>query len=125
MGVLFSLLDLGILCFNQGSMPWKTMKPLGIVFLIGFILLFVGMCSSVTVVFINVLVFILGVLKNLEESKKRSFRSFKLWFVNYYSFNYSSIFYANLSFVYRGLLFITVGVTVFTTKYVMLKRRKI
>lgn len=123
-GALFSLLALAILYVNQEEKSLKTIKPFGIVFLIVFVLFFIGIHSSITVVCINILVFALGVLKILEGSKKDHFGILNYGLLIITTLIIARFFDTDLSFVFRGLLFITVGIAFFTTNYVMLKKRK-
>jgi len=123
-GALFSLLALAIFYLNQHEKSWKTMKPIGLVFVIVFLLYFIGMRSSIAVVCINLLIFMLGVVKILDGAKKDHLGILNYGLLIITTLIIARFFDSDLSFVFRGLLFVIVGVSFFTANYLMLKKRK-
>jgi len=85
---------------------------------------FLGQVSIIAVVLINVLVFVIGIFKIIEGVKKDH-----LGIVNYGLLIITALivcrfFDTDLSFIFRGILFVLVGVGFFLTNYRMLKKRK-
>ena len=85
---------------------------------------FLGQVSIIAVVLINVLVFMIGIFKIIEGVKKDH-----LGIVNYGLLIITALivcrfFDTDLSFIFRGILFVLVGVGFFLTNYRMLKKRK-
>lgn len=85
---------------------------------------FLGQVSIISVVLINVLVFMIGIFKIMEGVKKDH-----LGIVNYGLLIITALivcrfFDTDLSFIFRGILFVLVGVGFFMTNYRMLKKRK-
>ena len=99
-------------------------SPTDFVFAFFIPIFFLGQVSIIAVVLINVLVFVIGILKIIEGVKKDH-----LGIVNYGLIIITALivcrfFDTDLSFIFRGILFVLVGVGFFLTNYRMLKKRK-
>jgi len=117
--VILTLLAGMLLFFQQ-----EKINPTDFVFALFVPIFFLGQVSIISVVLINVLVFVIGIFKVMEGVKKDH-----LGIVNYGLLIITTLivcrfFDTNLSFIFRGILFVLVGVGFFLTNYRMLKKRK-
>ena len=117
--VILTLLAGALFFFQQ-----VKINPTDFVFAFFIPIFFLGQVSIIAVVLINVLVFVIGIFKVMEGVKKDH-----LGIVNYGLLIITALilcrfFDADLSFIFRGILFVLVGVGFFMTNYRMLKKRK-
>jgi uncharacterized membrane protein len=117
--VILTLLAGALFFFQQ-----VKINPTDFVFAFFIPIFFLGQVSIIAVVLINVLVFVIGIFKVIEGVKKDH-----LGIVNYGLLIITALilcrfFDADLSFIFRGILFVLVGVGFFLTNYRMLKKRK-
>jgi len=117
--VILTLLA-GVLFFFQQV----KINPTDFVFALFVPIFFLGQVSILSLVLINVLVFVIGIFKIIEGVKKNH-----LGIVNYGLLIITALivcrfFDTDLSFIFRGILFVLVGVGFFLTNYRMLKKRK-
>jgi len=117
--VILTLLA-GVLLFTQQ----EKIDPIEYVFAFFIPIFFLGRVSIIALVLINVLVFVIGIFKVIEGVKKDH-----LGIVNYGLLIITVLiicrfFDTDLSFIFRGILFVLVGVGFFLTNYRMLKKRK-
>lgn len=108
---------------------WKSkdlnrIKPVEFVFLFFIIIFVIGLYSSVSVLLINLLVFVIGVLtiKKGADSNHLGILNYGLLIIT--ALVLCRFFDTDLSFVLRGILFIAVGIGFFLVNYWMLKKRK-
>jgi uncharacterized membrane protein len=125
--VLVNILTLSALILLYFQWKGKTIKeinPIGGLF-IAFILIFlIGMYSQLAVILVNILLFAIGILtiRNGVKSNHLGVLNYGLLVVT--ALVISRFFDSDLSFVFRGILFIGVGVGFFVVNYQMLKKRK-
>jgi len=117
--VILTLLAGALFFFQQ-----VKINPTDFVFAFFIPIFFLGQVSIIAVVLINVLVFVIGIFKVMEGVKKDH-----LGIVNYGLLIITALilcrfFDADLSFIFRGILFVLIGVGFFLTNYRMLKKRK-
>ena len=122
---LFVTLLAGVLLFLQlKKQSFRDVQPIAPVFLLFFIIFFIGMYSPLAAILINLLVFGIGVLTIRKGGNENH-----LGILNYGLLIISALvvcrfFDTDLSFVWRGILFVAVGVGFFMTNYWMLQKRK-
>ncbi len=99
-------------------------KPISVVFVVFIITFFIGLASPVAVVIINILLLALGILTIIDGAKQDHLGILNFGLLIITALVVCRFFDTNLSFVIRGLLFISVGFGFFMTNYCMLKKRK-
>ena len=99
-------------------------KPISLVFVIFILTFIIGLSSPVAVVIINILVFALGILTIIDGAKQDHLGILNFGLLIVTALVICRFFDTDLSFVIRGLLFISVGFGFFMTNYWMLKKRK-
>jgi uncharacterized membrane protein len=102
----------------------KEINPIGAIF-IGFVLVYLlGIKFPIAVVLDNLLLFALGVFTIRNGIKRNHLGILNYGLLIITALVISRFFDSDLSFVSRGLLFISVGVGFFVVNYQMLKKRK-
>lgn len=119
-----SLLAAGLFFFQSKSRQFKRTQPIEPVFILFILFFIIGSTSPFVIVLVNVLILIIGVLIIREGA-----RSNHLGILNYGLLIIGALvlcrfFDANIHFVIRGILFISVGIGFFFINYRMLKKRK-
>jgi hypothetical protein len=115
-GVLFYL--------QQKSKAMMDIKPLATVFILFIGVFFLGLTSTIAVVLINILVFAIGILTIKDGAKQDNLGILNFGLLIITALVVSRFFDKDLSFVIRGLLFVSVGIGFFVTNYWLLKKRK-
>ncbi len=121
--VILTILASILLFYQMKGKNIKNLKPISIVFVLFIITFFIGMTSSISVILINVIVFAIGVLTIREGAEQNHLGILNYGLLIITSLIICRFFDIDLSFVLRGLMFITVGVGFFVANYWMLKRR--
>jgi len=122
---VISLLNFGILYFQQKNKASKEIEPIALVSILFIITFIIGLVSPVSVVFINLFVFAIGLLTILDGAKKDHLGVLNFGLLIIMVLAVCRFFDTDLSFIIRGLLFVSVGIGFFATNYWMLKKRKI
>lgn len=122
--VLF-LITLGVLLYSNSKKWIKKTNLYHYVFFIFTIIFFIGLSGSILpVVLINIIILVLGVIAIKIGADKMHFRILNYGLLIITTLIICRFFDTNMSFVIRGLLFVSVGVGFFLTNYMMLKRQK-
>ncbi len=121
---ILSLLAIGSLYLNQKDKSLNTIKPLSIIFILFIVAFILGLSSPIAVLFINIYVFAVGILTIREGAQKNHLGILNYGLLVITAFVICRFFDTDLSFIVRGIMFITVGVGFFSTNYWMLKKRK-
>jgi len=121
---VLSLLGFGILYFQQKNKVSKEIEPIALVPILFIITFIIGLYSSVSVVFINLFVFAIGLLTIFDGAKKDHLGVLNYGLLIIMVLAICRFFDTDLSFIIRGLLFVSVGIGFFATNYWMLKKRK-
>lgn len=121
---LLSLLAVGLVYLRQKDKPLSTLKPLAVSFLIFISIFLVGTYSYTAVVLVNLWVFAMGILTIREGAQKDHLGILNYGLLIITVLIICRFFDTDLSFVFRGLLFVSVGVGFFATNYWMIKKRK-
>jgi uncharacterized membrane protein len=125
--VLFLCVVSIILLSYSYSKKWFTrFDPFQIVFLIFTLVFFIGLASSIVpIIIINALLLFLGVFSVKEGISHLSFGTLNYGLLIISALILCRFFDTNMSFVIRGLLFVSVGLGFFFTNYIIIKRQKI
>ena len=124
LATILSLIAIGLLINNLRKHSIRETKPITFVFLIFIGLFILGMNSSSVVVLINLLLFGIGVLTIREGAKINNLGVLNYGLLIIAAMVTARFFDTQLSFVIRGLLFISVGAGFFLVNYWMLQKRK-
>lgn len=123
-GLLF-LITLGILIYSYSKKWVKSFNLFQYVFIIFTIIFFAGISGSfISIVLINLLILALGIITIKIGTDKFHFGILNYGLLIITTLIVCRFFDTNMSFVVRGLLFVSVGVGFFLTNYMMLKKQK-
>lgn len=98
--------------------------PLEIVFIIFIGIFIIGIYSTIAVVLINILIFIIGLLTMRNGVKVNRLGILNFGLIIIMTLVICRFFDTDLSFILRGFLFLLVGVGFFVANLIMLKKRK-
>ena len=119
-----TVLAILLLYLQQKTKRFLSIKPISLVFIF-FIFAFIsGLSSSIAMVLINLYVFAIGIFTIGEGAKKDHLGILNFGLLIITALVTCRFFDESLSFVIRGVLFVSVGLGFFATNYVMLKKRK-
>ena len=121
---IISLLGFGILYSQQKNKPSKEIEPIALVSILFIITFIIGLASPVSVVLINLFVFAIGLLTILDGAKKDHLGILNYGLLIIVVLAVCRFFDTDLSFIIRGILFVSVGIGFFATNYWMIKKRK-
>jgi hypothetical protein len=122
---ILSLLAGGLFYLHQRNRAFRDIKPLAPVF-ISFIIIFIlGLSSPIAVVLINLLIFAIGILTIRNGAKQDHLGILNYGLLVITALVICRFFDTDLSFVIRGVLFVSVGAGFFAANYWMLKKRKV
>jgi len=123
--LIISLLGLAFFLFPAENKSSKEIEPIALVSILFMITFIIGLSSSVSVVLINFFVFTIGILTILEGAKNEHLGILNYGLLIIVALAVCRFFDTDLSFVIRGILFVSVGIGFFATNYWMIKKRKI
>ena len=121
---IISLLATGLLYLNQKNKSLKKINPLAPVFIVFILIFILGLTSSISFVLINIYVFVIGILTVRDGAKQNSLGLLNVGLIIITALIICRFFDTDLSFVVRGISFMSVGTGFFFTNYWMLKKRK-
>ncbi|UII78260.1 DUF2157 domain-containing protein [Flagellimonas sp. CMM7] len=121
---VISILAGVLLYLYQKNKPWNDIKPLAPMFILFIVAFFIGLSFPFAAILINFYVFALGLLTIREGAKQNHLGVLNYGLIIITALVICRFFDTNLSFVVRGILFVSVGVGFFATNYWMLKKRK-
>ena len=122
--VVLSLLAGGLLLFQLKNKSIRDMKPVAPVFILFILTFIIGLSSSFAVVLINFFVFAIGILTIKDGAKQDHLGILNFGLLIITALVICRFFDADLSFVFKGILFVSVGVGFFAANSWMLKKRK-
>ena len=121
--VIISMLAGIMLLFQYKEKPIREFNPVLFAFILFILIFVVGIFSSVAVIFINALVFAIGVITISNGAKQDNLANLNYGLLIITALIVCRFFDTDMSFVLRGILFVIVGAGFFTTNYYMLKKR--
>ncbi|MDQ3190080.1 MAG: DUF2157 domain-containing protein [Bacteroidota bacterium] len=123
--VFLSLLSGVLLYFHLKNRKLSEINPLAPVFILFIITFIIGLNSLISAVLINLIIFTLGLMTIRIGAKQDHLGVLNFGLLIITVLVVCRFFDTDLSFVLRGILFVTVGSGLFATNYWMLKKRKI
>ena len=105
----------------------KTLKDINLitpVFILFILIFIIGLYSPLATILINILVFAIGLVTIRNGAKQDSLGILNFGLLIITALVIFRFFDTDLSFVIRGILFVSIGVGFFITNYWMLKKRK-
>lgn len=119
------LITLGVLLYSYSKKRIYSFNLFQYVFVIFAIIFFIGLSGSILpMLLINTIILILGITTIKIGAEKLHFGILNYGLLIITALVVCRFFDTNMSFVIRGLLFVSVGVGFFLTNYMMLKRQK-
>ena len=122
---VLTLLAGGFLFVKWKRKSFRGIKPIDAVFVLFVITFIIGLSSSFAVVLINIFVLVIGLFSIAYGSKRDHLGILNYGLLIITALVICRFFDTNLSFVIRGLLFISVGIGFFAANYWLLKKRKV
>ncbi len=124
--VITSLLAGGLLYSQKKNNPIASIKPIAFVFILFIIIFIIGLYSSqLSIILINLIVLAIGVMTIRNGAKLNHLGILNYGLLIVTALVVCRFFDTDLSFITRGVLFMSVGIGFFITNYWMLKKRKI
>jgi uncharacterized membrane protein len=121
--VIISILA-GVIFFMQHKdKVLKDIYPIAPVFILFIITFIIGINSQISVALINLVVFAIGILTIRDGATRNHLGILNYGLLIITAFVVCRFFDTDISFVIRGILFVSVGVGFFATNYWMLKKR--
>lgn len=119
------LATLGVLAYSYSKRWIQSFNLFQYVFFIFTIIFFIGLTNSITsIILINLLILALGIIAIKIGADKLHFGILNYGLLIITVLIICRFFDTNMSFVVRGLLFVSVGVGFFLTNYMMLKKQR-
>jgi hypothetical protein len=106
------------------SNPWTEIKPVAPVFLIVAMTFFAGLPVMISVIIINLILLVIGILTIREGAQNNHLGVTNYGLLIITALVISRFFDTDINFVIRGLLFVIVGTGFFVANYWMVKQRK-
>ncbi|MFD1162947.1 DUF2157 domain-containing protein [Hwangdonia seohaensis] len=123
--VVLFLITLGVLIYSYSKKWIQNFNLFQYVFIMFTVIFFMGMSGNfISILLINLLILALGIIAIKIGADKLHFGILNYGLLIITALIVCRFFDTNMSFVIRGLLFVSVGVGFFLTNYLMLKRQK-
>jgi len=118
-------MTLGVLVYSYSKQWIQNFNLFQYAFIIFTIIFFIGLSGSILpTVLINLIILVLGIVTIKIGADKFHFGILNYGLLIITALIVCRFFDTNMSFVIRGLLFVSVGVGFFLTNYMMLKKQK-
>jgi len=121
--VIISLMGGGLLYLLRRRSPFTDIQPNEPVFILFIIIFIIGLSSPSAVFLINLLVLTIGVLTIKNGVKLNHLGILNYGLLIIMALVVCKFFDSDLTFVTRGILFVSVGIGFFVANYLMLKKR--
>ncbi|QNF32075.1 DUF2157 domain-containing protein [Adhaeribacter swui] len=122
--VLTSLAATGLFYAYLKNKPISRLQPIAPAFLLFIFLFLLGLFSPVAVVLVNIYILLIGVLIVKDGARQNHLGLLNLGLLLISALVICRFFDTDLSFVIRGILFVSVGLGFFLANYGLLKKRK-
>lgn len=121
---VISLAAVGLLYVSNRYKPLYSLNPLGLMFILFIITFLIGTISPIAAPLINLYVFVFGIMLIRVGARKDHLGILNYGLMVITALVICRFFDTDLSFVVRGVLFVSVGVGFFATNYWLLKKRR-
>ena len=121
--VITSLLALWLFCLHHKNKAISDIKPLSSIFVLFIITFILGLSSPIAVVLINLYVFAIGILTIRDGAKQEHLGILNFGLLVITALVMCRFFDTDLSFVIRGIMFVSVGAGFVAANYWMLQKR--
>ncbi len=121
---IISLLAMGFLFSYLKTQSLKNLKPIAPVFILFILTFIIGLTNTLAVVLINIFVLGIGILTIRNGAKQDHLGLLNYGLLVITALVICRFLDTDLSFIVRGILFVSVGAGFFVANYLMLKRRK-
>lgn len=121
---IISLLAGGLFYLQRKNKSLNDIKPIEPVFILFIITFIIGLSSPLSVVLINLLIFAIGILTIRNGAKLNHLGILNYGLLIITALVVCRFFDTDLSFVTRGILFISLGIGFFATNYWVLKKKE-
>ena len=122
--IILSILAIVLLYVRLKSSSIKNLPPFSVAFLVFIPIFFIGTFSPIAVFLVNLMVFAVGILTIRAGSKQDHLGILNYGLLIIAALIICRFFDTDLSFVTRGLLFVSVGVGFFFANYRMIRKRQ-
>lgn len=122
--IIVTAVAIAALYFQKKNNAVKDYKPVEYAFLFFVLCFLIGIFSTAGVVFVNILLFAIGILTIMNGAKADHLGILNYGLLIITALVVCRFFDTDLSFVIRGILFVLVGVGFFFANYYMIKKRK-
>ena len=122
--IITSVLAGGLLYVHQKNKGPGKIKPTAILFILFIPTFILGLYSPIAVMLVNLYVFAIGILTIRDGARQNHLGVLNYGLLIITALVVCRFFDMDLSFVIRGILFVSVGIGFFATNYWMLKKRK-
>lgn len=119
-----SLLAGGLFYVQHKNKALSNIKPLAPIFILFIVTFILGLSSSIAVVLINLYLFALGILTIRDGARQDHLGILNYGLLVITALVICRFFDTDLSFVIRGIMFVSVGAGFFIANYWMLKKRR-
>lgn len=119
-----SLLAGGLLYLQLKNKSLANIKPMALVFILFIVAFLIGLSSPLSVVLINIYVFAIGVFTIRDGAKQDHLGILNFGLLIITALVICRFFDEGISFIIRGILFVSVGFGFFVTNFMILKKRK-
>lgn len=119
-----SVLAGGLFYLHHKNKALSDIKPLALIFMLFIVTFILGLSSPISVVLINLYVFAIGILTIRDGAKQDHLGILNYGLLIITALVICRFFDTDLSFVIRGIMFVSVGTGFFVANYWMLKNRK-
>ncbi|MEP6647404.1 MAG: DUF2157 domain-containing protein [Saprospiraceae bacterium] len=120
-----TLAALVLLIYQKIKFRPFDIKPVELVFILFIIIFFIGIKSPIAILFINILVLTIGILTIREGTKLDHLGILNYGLLIVTTLIICRFFDVDISFAFKGLLFVAVGLGFFFANYWMMRKKKV
>ena len=121
--ILFTLLASFVFILNRRVKSFIDYQPVDYIFMLFILIFIIGLYSHIAVFLVSIVILLIGVLTVRRGAKENHFGILNYGLLIIMALSVCKFFDTDLSFVTRGLLFVTAGMGFFVANYRMLRKR--
>ncbi len=123
--LILTILFIGMLVYLLKRKKLKDLRPLTTTYFLFFITYIIGFYSSIAVILINLMLLFFGLLTIRQGAKQDHLGILNYGLLIILALVLCRFFDSDLSFVLRGLLFVSVGIGFFLANFYLVKKRRL